>query len=463
MSAKHGSAWAPGPPSGRTAVEEEAAYDRLKRFTDGAADRVERSDGFVYRRGFGFHVLFKKGEMLPYFNEIREEIRLNGPGAALQPHKVTCESEDRHIWESLVKSLKFNGIDFEHMYKIVPSEREELMDTWNYTFAQNIVLSHTLLLVPVMQHYGPLMPKLDLKGPAKKLEVPQPLLAVGLIGDCVKGPFFEEIMQKADKHDAVAMKQRDTLLDPKRLQQKLCGLVRALLEESSSHSPRCGLRVDAVLVGTGAFGGSQKALAQPFVDSLNGIDMPFDKVKDEVNFFIFPPPPKDDLTFESLRYSPILNPKKGLGAPADETSSVVRVVVAGFDPISIAPHGVIYRTFSAEGQLCHATDLLWRLTGVKGRFVPVKVPDGKAWESPAAFFARPRVPKFKPEEGYDSVRFVPESALDELGHTEKHLVLKEKGAARVWNGDSFEGWKLERGDGERTCTRSWQDCIPPRE
>merc|ERR1711903_317323 len=93
-----------------------------------------------------------------------------------------------------------------------------------------LVIGHTLLLVPVMQHYGPLAPKLDLKGPTKKFERAQPLLAVGMVGDCVKGAFFNEIHESAVKGDEMAIKQRDTFLHPKRLQQKMCGLVRALLD-----------------------------------------------------------------------------------------------------------------------------------------------------------------------------------------------------------------------------------------
>merc|ERR1711963_832920 len=143
--------------------------------------------------------------------------------------------------------MDFNGIDFEHAYSILPSKGAETEDrlVWDYTFEETIVLSHTLLVVPVMQHYGPLTPKLDLKGPTKKLEHAQPLLAVGMIGDCVKGKLFEQINQMAEQGDKLAMNRMDTLLNPERLQQKMRGLVRALLH-AREESGAPGLHVDAV-------------------------------------------------------------------------------------------------------------------------------------------------------------------------------------------------------------------------
>jgi len=303
-------------------------------------------------------------------------------------------------------------------------------------------------LCPVMQHYGPLIPKLDLKSPFSKFEQAQPLLAVGMIGDCVKGQFFNEIKQLAESGDVVAQQQRDTLLNPERLQQKMSGLVGAL-SLACRESSGAGLLVDAVLVGSGAFGGSAKTLAQPFVDSLNGEGIKLDDSKDEINFFMFPPPKPEELTLEPVmkQCKVSLNPKKGLGAASERVDNVIRVLVAGFDPISLAPHGVLNRAFSAEGQLCHATDFLSRVTGTKGAFVNVQVPKGLAWESPAAFFAKPQEPKYKDEEAYDTVRYVPLSVLEVLGVKEEQeadvqLVATERVPPRVWNGDSFDGWTL---------------------
>jgi len=174
-----------------------------------------------------------------------------------------------------------------------------------------------------------------------------------------------------------------------------------------------------------------------------------------VNFYMFPPPSPQELTLEHLEYRARLNPPGGFGA-ANCSGGTVRVVLAGFDPVSIAPHGVRYRAYSAEGQLSHTTDILERLARVKGRFVPVRVPNGQAWESPAAFFAKPQILKTKDDEGYNTVRFVPERVLRELRFREGQVLQAEEfGRARVWNGDSFEGWRLRAPDG--TCGRSWQE------
>merc|ERR1712110_304831 len=113
-----------------------------------------------------------------------------------------------------------------------------------------------------------------------------------MIGDCVKGTSLEELQERAKRGEKKAKDQIDTLHDPHRLQQKMTGLVRALLQARAKVGAP-GLRVDAVLVGSGAFGGLAKDLAQPFVDSLNFSDMPFDNMKDEVNFFMPPPKPEE--------------------------------------------------------------------------------------------------------------------------------------------------------------------------
>jgi hypothetical protein len=331
----------------------------------------------------------------------------------------------------------------------LPSKKKDCDDAWEYNFEESIVLCHSMLVVPVMQHYGPLIPKLDLKGPTRKFQKPLPLLVVGMIGDCVKGKFFDSIKSMAAEGNQVAIKQKEILLCPERLKQKMYSLVRALLVECRQSDCGYRLRLDATLVGAGAFGGTTAVLAQPFADSLNLNDLAWES-SDEVNFFMFPPPkPEEGFTLDKMKYKASLNTRSGLGAEP-EMPNLVRVVIGGFDPISLAPHGVMNRAFSAEGQLCHATDLLQRLTGVDGMFVPVRVPKGKTWESPAAFFANPQEKKFKDEEGYDTVRFVPEAALESLGVEDRPskkcvtLTAIEREPPRVWNGDSFEGWTLKR-------------------
>jgi len=294
------------------------------------------------------------------------------------------------------------------------------------------------------------------KSLTKKLEQAKPLLAVGMIGDCLKGNFFGDLQERAKEGDKKAVAQVNILQNPLRLQQKMRGLVRSLLKVREKFGAP-GLVLDAVLVGSGAFGGTTKMLAQPFVDSLNVLDVPFDNKKDEVNFFMFPPPSPDEMTLEQMNYKARLNPPQGLGSEA--VGNVVRVVVTGFDPVSLAPHGVVNRAFSAEGQISHATDLLHRITDQAGQFVNVQVPSGPAWESPAAFFAKEE--KYKEEEGYDTVRFVPEVVLETLGikgqEAQVQLVAKECHPPRAWNGDSFFGWTLSLAGG--TPGKTWSQVV----
>lgn len=449
---------------------ETAEYKTLLRFTENVAEAAQKSNGFVCRQGLhGYHILFNESEMMPYFDMIRDSLTKGQAGSCLQEalksEAVRIDYSNNQIWHSLIQSLDFSGRDFEHLYHILPvgEATEDRIGIWRYSFAESIVLSHTLLLVPVMQHYGPLMPKLDLKGPTKKFEQPRALLAVGMIGDCVKGTVFDDIKQKADAGDERAKRQRDTLLNPERLQQKMHALLRALLlAREECDIP--GLLLDTVLVGSGAFGGSVKVLAQPFADCLNGGDLPFDNSKDEVNFFMFPPPKPDEFTLEPMKYKASLNNRKGLGSSPDATDNRVRVVVAGFDPVSLAPHGVWNRVFSAEGQLCHTTDLLHCLTSVPGKFLRVHVPEGRAWESPAAFFAKPQELKFKMDGAYDTVRFVPEPILRKWGLEEGReadtcLEATERVPPRVWNGDSFDGWTLSCGG---VAGQTWQEILHPK-
>lgn len=432
-------------------------YDKLVMFTENLAEGVRRNRGFVFRRGeFGYHILFDESEMLQYFEMVRNDLAKGKAGKclrnALSSGKISVDSPNKSIWDALMQSLKFSGIDFEHRYNILPSQggnAGQQSGIWDYSFAESIVLGHTLLVVPVMQHYGPLMPKLDFNGPTEEFEHPQPLLAVGMIGDCVKGSFFNEITRRAEEGDKEAQMQKDVLLNPERLQQKMRALTRSLLQAGLvCHVP--GLVLDATLVGSGAFGGSAKLLAQPFANSLTEADIPFNNARDEVNFYIFPPPKPDELTLESVKYKASLNNKKGLAAGPPAGDDRVRVIVAGFDPISLAPHGVMNRTFSAEGQLCHTTDFLHRITCTEGCFMRVQVPTGQAWESAAPFFSKPQEPKFKDDESYTTVRFVPKPALKALGVEGGHevnveLKATERVPPRAWNGDAFEGWTLSLG------------------
>merc|ERR1712125_292195 len=109
-------------------------------------------------------------------------------------------------------------------------------------------------------------------------ETAHPLLVVGLIGDCVKGKQWDDLNKKAELGDTEAESNRALLLNPQRLQQKMRSSVQAIL--CACRTSQCCLNIDATLVGSGAFGGTARTLAQPFMDSLNGLPITSD---DKIN------------------------------------------------------------------------------------------------------------------------------------------------------------------------------------
>lgn len=414
----------------------------------------KQSKGFVRSCGEGFHILFNVKEVSKHFKGIRKCLKLGVVGRVLRKAVgkglISEHSSNREIWDFLIESLQFNGVDFEHEYDILPGG-SGVGSLWPYCFDETIVLSHTMLLAPVMQHYGPLVPTMNLGGGVAKFASPSPLLAVAMIGDCVKGNFWQDIVQKANQGNLDAECQRHLLLNPERLQQKMRSLLAALIDARQRKGRGLPMRVDATLVGAGAFGGSAKNLAQAWADSLKQMEWHPD---DKVNFFAFPCPKPEELSIADLDYKAEVNPPNGLaGAPLQNKE--LRIAITGFDPLSLAPHGVRYRVVSAEGQICHASDFLSRVTGQRGRFVGVHMSPCKAWASPAAFFATPQREEFTEKAAYDSVRFVPEMAFRALSPGVQ-FVGEPIGGKLVWNGDAFEGFSLRAGG--KACL-TWVEAI----
>merc|ERR1712048_336064 len=110
---------------------------------------------------------------------------------------------------------------------------------------------------------------------------------------------------------------------------------------------------------------------------------------------LFLPPPKlEALSLAGFGCDVRLNPPEGLGSVRPTNHMVLRVLIAGLDPMTLVPNGLRNRAFSAEGQLCHCTDFISRITGMPGEFVQVNVVRCEAWANPSAFFAEPQRPEF---------------------------------------------------------------------
>lgn len=429
---------------------------------------AETNGGFVYWRNGGkggtsaVHILFDaQGSLMgEYFNQIKEELakyaKTEGGNLgtklkqAMDSKQITARSENQVIWEALIKSLEFSGVDFEHRYGLVAGGNPST--EWEYAFAESIVLTQTVLLVVTQQSYGPLSQGLKA---VPALPAPQPLLVVGMIGDCVKA--------QSSFYKTLTKPQQEIVNSPIRLAHKMHAFTSSLLlahQRSASYFPD-GLSMDATVPGAGAFGGKLENLAPPFVDSITKKDLAW-KTKDEVNLFIFndnmkavfdqdsypypSAPGKEVHTNIKIRSLPQWNEGfyttgVGLGGVAQGRKKL-RVVVAGFDPISLAPHTVVNRAQSLEAQLGHATDMMFRLTGKIGTHVPVLVTPGKAHKSGKDFFTKTGAIKL--DGMYESVRYV--QGVTGVQPGSKMLLVDKSADLRVWNGDRWDGWRVELPD-----------------
>merc|ERR1712137_170264 len=113
---------------------------------------------FTYQRHDAYHVLVNPLDMESYFVRIK-----NGEvGTRLNARTRGKERnyDNRELWKFLVTDLRFDGMDFEHAYGLIGGTEAE---TNIYSFPESIILSHTLIFAPVLQHVTPLKPSLGCK------------------------------------------------------------------------------------------------------------------------------------------------------------------------------------------------------------------------------------------------------------------------------------------------------------
>jgi hypothetical protein len=241
----------------------------LQEYQNFVKNMVERSgcDTLKYKRGEAFHLLTPEGrcQMQPYFGAIRKLLRVGNrnPNSSSRVGTVLCglspSSSDEDMWKALVASLKMDGTDFENLYA-------QESDEWKYGFNETIILSHTILLWAALQKYGPISPKMD-ASTVKEFPVPEPILVVGMVGDCIKKTHF---------FDNLSEQERLEMKSTRRLTQKFKALLLELISASASRFatkstweggpmvplPRkLSLHIDSVLVGSGAFGGNVEDLS----------------------------------------------------------------------------------------------------------------------------------------------------------------------------------------------------------
>jgi len=370
---------------------------------------IARNTSFVYPRGDGFHILLQN------LDEQFVQVRTKGPGLRLSG-RFMKEMDNLSIWKALLDTLSFDGIDFEHFYGIIGQENED----GAYSFAEIMILSHTILICPVRVKFAPFKPRMDkTDGIAEIQGAGEPMLVIGVVGDCVKGTNYDKIAKAASEGDSEAKAKVEILHDVGRLQQKLSTMAEALLKCCPASIK---LHFQLTLVGSGAFGGKIADMGEKFIQSLNSVEL---RKGDMCDFFAFGPGMKElsekwndgDIKItqpSKKRY----NPPQGPGDFSNLEANMMRVLVAGIDPVSNFPHGNRYRAVSLEGQLSAATDILERLGFCSERafnWIKAVKEDNSI---------------------YETLRFIPKAI-----NAATSLLRPVTTVAS--NGDSVEGWVIE--------------------
>merc|ERR1712150_353241 len=106
-----------------------ADYNKLVAFVKEVIKVVQKQNGFLLKRKQGYHILFNESEVSVYFDEIRKNLKgLENKCAGqiltekLKSGEINVNSNNTDIWETLINSLDFSGIDFEKTYRILPPE-----------------------------------------------------------------------------------------------------------------------------------------------------------------------------------------------------------------------------------------------------------------------------------------------------------------------------------------------------
>ena len=373
--------------------------------------------------------------MKPYFASIRHLLH-NGncsPNSSSRVGTVLRDispfSSDERIWKTLMASLKVDGIDFENLYS-------QESDNWKYGFNETIILSHTILLLAALQKYGPLSTKMD-ASKVKEFPVPEPILVVAMVGDCVKPTcFFENLSEQ----------ERREMKSTRRYTQKLKVLFSEMISEAMAHLPRkISLHIDSLLIGSGAFGGNVEDLSAAFLAAVSGLAF---KDTDIINLWAFPPPAAGQSMFQGVtRAKCSLNPlAKGLANRIFNQGDILRVLIIGSDPISIMPHVALGRGVSGEAQCMRATDSMTRLTGKPGNWTLVSVPSLPALNA--------KTGQTEVQSGYVSICYLPAFTSLMPITTATPITTPISG-----NGDCLNGWTFAS---ERGTVPTWKDVeMPP--
>ena len=150
-----------------------------------------------------------------YFDQIREYgagSRLAGVLQTLNIASAEDVADDVELWKLLLQSIKLGDADFEHQFGILGDEHATAADAAaaaleKYTFPEIMLLTRSVLFLPALQHVEAMTPGMWADA-AKDVEGgPRPILSVGLVAGCVKGPVWKHL---AENDPELALELADT-------------------------------------------------------------------------------------------------------------------------------------------------------------------------------------------------------------------------------------------------------------
>ena len=190
-----------------------------------------------------------------YFKQIRKDgagSRLNG---VLGGKTAADVSDDVELWKLLMQSIKLGGPDFEHSFGILKAEDTTAADAAvaalkEYTFAEIMLLTRSVLFIPVLQHAEPMSAGMYTGDTSAVVGEPRPMLSVGLVAGCVKGPVY---MHLAENHPELALQLADT----NHVGRQLAQILQAILTSGLDN-----VVLFSTLPGSGAFAADPKMRAK---------------------------------------------------------------------------------------------------------------------------------------------------------------------------------------------------------
>ena len=121
-------------------------------------------------------------------------------------------ADDVRLWKLLMQTIKLGDKDFEHQFGIVGDGQATAADAAvaalkEYTFPEIMLLTRSVLFLPALQHVEAMSPGMWADNLKDVEGGPRPMLSVGLVAGCVKGPVYKHLAENDPK---LALELADT-------------------------------------------------------------------------------------------------------------------------------------------------------------------------------------------------------------------------------------------------------------